>query len=181
MSKGHSSLLLRSTFFCLLFTFVGCERGAKQPTHPRGPLPPGQQAVQLIVVRGAAGNTLAFVPVYINKQGPFKFTLDTGASESTIDWELAQRLALPADGDPVTVTGVGSVSEAIPVRVEKWRLGKDVELPSQHLVMLHLAVADRKSGIQGLLGSDVLSQFGAVLVDYNGQVLVLHPKRATGK
>jgi hypothetical protein len=101
----------------------------------------------------------------------------SGASQSTIDKELAQRLQLTVNGPPVTVTGVGSVTEAVPVRVQKWRIGKSVELPPQNLVLVNMTEDDRRSGVQGLLGSDVLSHFGDALIDYKAQVLALDPKR----
>jgi RNA-binding protein YhbY len=161
-------------FPCLLLT--GCQRTCPPPSGPTpAPLPAGQRAVRLLVEQDDAGNTLAFVPVTINGHGPYRFTLDTGASISTIDAELAHDLHLPEDGSPVKVAGVGAVTEAIPVRVEHWRVG-DIELPARRIVRVHLPEPDRKAGMKGLLGSDILSRFGAILVDYRGEVLVLHPK-----
>ncbi len=171
MTRLHGWRLLLLTCFLL----GGCQVFRRPQAPAPAPLPNGQRAVRLMVVQGSDGNTLAFVPVYINGQGPFTFTLDTGASTSTIDVDLARRLGLPEDGSPVQLAGVGSVMEAVPVRVDRWQVG-DVKLPAQRLVQVRLPEGDRKSGMQGLLGSDVLSQYGAILVDYRGEMLVLHPK-----
>ncbi len=118
---------------------------------------------------------MALVPVYINGQGPFTFALDTGASHTLIDREIANQLNLKAVGEPVETTGVSAEAEAIPVRVEKWRVG-DIELPPRTLITLRMAEPSRRFKLQGLLGSDILSQFGVVQIDYTGQVLTLRPK-----
>ncbi len=67
-----------------------------------------------------------------------------------------------------------ATSEAIPVRVKQWRVG-DVPLPAGILVVLDMPRESRKFQLQGLLGSDVLSRFHAIEVDYKGKVLTLHP------
>jgi predicted aspartyl protease len=155
---------------------AGCRVSVVEKPSTPAPLPTGQKAVRLLVAHGPGGATLAFVPVYINGQGPFRFTLDTGASTSTIDAELAHRLQLPVAGKPEEVSGVATVTKGTPVHVDNWRVG-DVPLPVQPLVMLPFPDMDGEAQMQGLLGSDVLSRYGAVLVNYQDQILVLHPKQ----
>lgn len=135
--------------------------------------PPGVNGgadVPLTILHASAGQTLALVPVYIDGQGPFTFTLDTGASHSLIEQGLADQLGLPVDGHTVKLSGISAVATGQQVWVGQWRVG-DVELPARMLVTLNMGKFDKESGMQGLLGSDVLSQFGRVSIDYqNGKM-----------
>jgi Aspartyl protease len=153
-----------------LLAVAGCCR------EPRpAPLPEGQQAVRLYVLEGSGGTALALVPVYINDEGPFAFALDTGASHTLVDLEVARKLNLQRAGRPTQITGVTCFSDAIPVRVERWRVG-DVELPPWRLVTLKMPDSGRDVKLAGLFGSDVLSRYGTIQIDYAGQVLILNPK-----
>jgi len=157
-----------------LVAAAGCRRGAvEQPGAP--PSEAGGQTVSLLVLQGPGGSTLALVPVFIGGQGPFAFALDTGASHSVIDKDLAEQLDLPATGPAVEMTGVVTTTEAHQVRVGTWRVG-DVELPGRTLVALTLSEPDRRVKLRGLLGSDVLSRFGAVTVDYDNRRLTLRSR-----
>ncbi len=165
---------------CRVAIVVGLCLGASGCGGGCGSAPPpvisgGAHAIPLVVIQGPSTGTMALVPVTIDGQGPFNFALDTGASHSAIDRELAERLNLPVTGKPTKVAGVGSISEAIPVRVNEWRAG-DVELPPGTLVTLEMPSTSRDLKLQGLLGSDVLSRYGAVKVDYVGRELTLHPR-----
>src|SRR5262245_66480347 len=91
---------------------IGCKRAAEPP------LPPGAYPVNMMVVKGRHGETMALVPVYIRDQGPFAFALDAGASRTVVDHKIAIELRLPAAGAPVEVTGVGGTAMAQPVRVD---------------------------------------------------------------
>jgi predicted aspartyl protease len=113
--------------------------------------------------------------VFIGGHGPFAFALDTGASHSVIDQDLADRLGLPSAGPAVEVTGVAATAEAGQVRVGGWRVG-DVLLPGDTVVTIGLSEPNRRLKMRGLLGSDVLSRFGAVTVDYDHQKLLLHAR-----
>lgn len=69
------------------------------------------------------------------------------------------------------VRGIGGQATARSIEVKEWRAGR-VVLPRQKIVTL-----DTKgiAGPGGLLGSDVLSEFGKVLVDYRREKLVFGP------
>jgi len=43
-------------------------------------------------------------------EGPFSFALDTGASHSVIDEDLAERLKLPRGGPDIEITGVAATA-----------------------------------------------------------------------
>ncbi len=144
----------------------GCRRGTRNPTNAT------ERGVPLLVLQSSDGATLAFAPVYINGEGPFAFALDTGASHSAVDEDLARQLGLPVTGPRVEVTGVAASADSQPVEVAKWRVG-NIEMQDWQMVTLQLAEPNRRLKMRGLLGSDVLSTFGAVRVDYNRQQLIL--------
>jgi hypothetical protein len=166
----HTSLMI---LLLGLVCISGCQRGVEQKTL--APLPSGERAVRLMILQGADGTTLALVPVYLNGEGPFAFALDTGASHSVVDSDLAEKLKLPVAGHTVKTTGVAAITRATPVLVENWRVG-EVELPPRTLVTLDMPDTNEQYALQGLLGSDVLSLYGTVQIDYRGAVLILHPR-----
>ncbi len=136
---------------------------------------PGQsQVVPLIVVQGPQGATLALLPVFINGQGPYAFALDTGASTSLIDKPLAEKLNLQVVGQAGPVTGVTGSEQASLVNLQNWRMA-DVPLPAMSAITLDLTEPSRGVGLAGLVGSDVLSQFGSITIDYQAQQLILRP------
>jgi hypothetical protein len=132
--------------------------------------------VELEVVEGPEGSILAFVPVMIQGQGPYAFALDTGASSSVIDERIAEELELEQVGEEQGVTGVTGATEAVSVQIEEWNLD-GVDLGARPAIVLDLGGdEDDGPGLEGLLGSDVLSAFGAITVDYDAGLLILRPR-----
>jgi Aspartyl protease len=135
----------------------------------------GTIRVPLVVLQAPDGSTLALVPVTINGQGPFRFALDTGASKSLIDATLSDQLGLPVVGNAGQVTGVTGAANAELVSVTNWQAGS-VVLNQNQIIRLDLGGASGGGQLQGLLGSDILSTYGAIQVDYVNQVLILTPR-----
>lgn len=131
-------------------------------------------AVPLEVLDSRDGGTLAFVPVTVHGQGPFTFALDTGASHSILDAAIAEQLGLEQTEVEAEITGVVGDAEAMPVQVDDWQLG-EIDLGARPVLTVDLA-PEGEIGLQGLLGSDVLSEFGAVVVDYDAGTLTLRPR-----
>jgi hypothetical protein len=138
-------------------------------------IPPGigllspSTTVPLIVAQ-AEGETLALVPVQIRDQGPFNFILDTGSSVSSVDPQLVSSIGLPQTGKRQTVSGIGCKEEAQQVQSGSWSAGT-VSLHPQPLQTV--SVPGANSEINGLLGSDVLHGFGAVVIAYSAGSLVV--------
>jgi hypothetical protein len=158
-----------------LLALAGCRQGVEQRTAVPGGTGAQEQSAPLLVLEGPGGSTLALAPVFINGEGPFAFALDTGASQSVIDQGLAEELNLPTDGPTVEVSGVAATAEAEQVRVHGWAVG-DVQLPGRTMVSLVLREPNRRLKLRGLLGSDVLSQFGTITVDYDRQRLLFRAR-----
>jgi predicted aspartyl protease len=169
-------------FLLLAHTSAGCSGDKADrnvaPTEPLTQTEPApttpvepSQAVKLRVVSGPGG-VFAFLKVYIRGKGPFAFTVDTGASHSVVDYDVVRKLRLKTIGDPVTVTGITCRGTAGRLRMAKWRAGA-VALPAAEIQTIDMPEPGGGIEIDGLLGSDILSTFGAITVDYKSERLVL--------
>ena len=133
---------------------------------------PGGGTKVPITVSTVAGQVAESLNVCIDGRGPFPFVLDSGAGQSTIDARLARRLDLPSAGPASLFAGVGCTGRARPVSSGSWSLD-GVALASQQLTAATLPEVGGKGEPDGLLGSDVLSRFGAVRIDFAAGALVL--------
>jgi predicted aspartyl protease len=109
-------------------------------------------------------------PVGVNGAGPFPFVVDTGANQSVITAELAQRLGLPI-GATATLNGVAGVKDA-PTTVA------DLEVGGRRHPTVTLSVLPAEPlGGDGLLGLDQLD--GQTLtLDFRSQaVRIEHSRR----
>jgi hypothetical protein len=125
-----------------------------------------------ITVSTVAGQVSEAVNVCIDGSGPYPFVLDTGDGETLIDARLAARLHLAHDGAPSIYEGVGCTGTAQPVRARSWSVA-GVALAPQALTAATLPDFGIPGQPYGLLGSDVLSRFGAVRIDFAAQTLTL--------
>lgn len=126
----------------------------------------GVVALQVVQSQGA---TLAIAEVTLAGQGPYPFIVDTGSSTSVVDTKVAKAAGLEMKGKQSKVSGVGCTTKARRAKVTTWSAG-GVTLPGDQVSVLSLA---KGANFGGLLGSDVLSRFGEVAVDYTAQQLDL--------
>lgn len=146
--------------------------------------PKGEQTVKIQVIATSSKpnrEALALVPVRIDGHGPFPFALDTGASTSLISAPLARKLHLRDRGPGGLLSGVAGNARAEKVQVSSWRAGS-VKLPPSVISAMAPAsstggpgVLTNARGPVGLLGSDVLSRYGKIAIDYNHALLILDP------
>jgi hypothetical protein len=125
-----------------------------------------------ITVSTVAGQVAETVNVCVDGQGPYPFIIDTGDGESLIDAHLAARLHLAHDGPESEFAGVGCTGTAQPVKATSWSVA-GVALTPQDLTAATLPDFGTRGEPVGLLGSDVLSRFGAVRLDFTAQTLTL--------
>ena len=103
------------------------------------------------LIRGAEDAAARMsVPVLINGEGPFRFTIDTGADRSVISAELAERLSLTRKGS-LLVHGVNGSQLAPAAQVGSLEMGSR---RLQGVTLPLLARADL--GADGVLGLDAL-------------------------
>jgi hypothetical protein len=112
---------------------------------------------------------LIVVQTMVNGVGPFSFLLDTGATHTVIDPDLARQLQLPIIGE-ASLTTVSDVHQDHLVRLKAVRVG-DSEVSELGAVIDKLDQVRLKApGIRGVLGEDYLSNFD-FLIDYKERVL----------
>ena len=116
---------------------------------------------------------LILVPTYVNRQGPFQFAVDTGASTTVISPELAQKLRIHSvEVSPMTAAG-GNV-KAVAGRVKSLAVGTtELEnvavVASDFLVSLSGMVGVK---LDGIVGYNYLKNF-TVTIDYPRETLAL--------
>jgi hypothetical protein len=131
----------------------------------------GIHAVPVILTTDGAG-WIAAVQVCIAGAGPYRFVLDTGSSVSLVTPAIATRLHLPAAGPARQAAGVACSPTVGIARMSAWTL-EGVPLGPQTVAVY--AVPELLTGerFDGIIGSDVLSRFGTVRLDYRDRTLVL--------
>lgn len=88
--------------------------------------------------------------VRVEESGPYRFVVDTGATNSVISQELARKLRLPP-GEQVDLHGIAGVERVDTVRVSRFTVGG---LTTHNLQMPVLS--GRRLGVDGLIGLDAL-------------------------
>jgi hypothetical protein len=116
------------------------------------------------------------VNVCIGDQGPFPFLVDTGAYTSLLDSSLAARLHLALVDGPRTVSSFTCKRQISFAAVSLWSVGGTTLLPQTVEVGTVHSLA--LPNLDGVLGSDTLSGFGAVRIDYRQETLTLGPQGA---
>ena len=139
----------------VLVAFTGWGFASTPPAHVAATAP-------LVILKARDGETLALARVIIHGRA-FPFLIDTGSSKTLVDEALARKLHLKTVGKPINVTGVGCSEPASKVRLSRWSIGGEA-LPNIVATSSVIAGADGKAF--GLLGSDVLSHFGTISIDY---------------
>jgi predicted aspartyl protease len=115
--------------------------------------------------------SLVVVPVRINGHGPYRFLLDTGASNTILSRSIAEGLGIPKVRSYTIISAGGNVSGTVgklstltvgPARLE------DVEIAVANVPLL------KTMNVDGILGSDYLRRF-KISIDYDNQVVDIEP------
>ena len=109
-------------------------------------------------------------PVCFGRRGPYPFLIDTGAARSLVTPALAHRLGLVASGPSGFAAGLKCRARVVPSAVAAWSLGGAALGPGTVLVG---ALPRLPVRIDGIVGSDELSRFGEIAIDYARGRLVL--------
>ena len=125
----------------------------------------------LHVVRSPDGEVAAIAIVTVRDR-KVPFIVDTGAASSVIDLKAAEKLGFRPIGKAHQVRGVGGKSRALPILIDRWSLGP-VPLPKLRIETANLSKQTKSGAPIGLLGSDVLSRFKSITLDFGREQLQL--------
>lgn len=173
--KMMSTVSLALVIGLLLASLAGCtvQLGQAQQIDPHA----GGISVPVRVLHYDGGATLVLLTVTINNHGPYTFIVDTGAEVSLIDTQVSRQLGLRVTGAPHQVSGIGGSQEAVPVAISKWHADK-LRLPNMAIDSGDFSAERRDSGYVGLLGSDILTRFGLISLDYAHGTLTVYKQIA---
>jgi len=123
---------------------------------------PSVLAAKIIHIDAGAA---VLVNVCIDDAGPFPFVIDSGSSSSAISEQLSRRFRLRPVGAPEQAAGIACRATVVPEQLASWSVG-GVALRPQVVLSVSLPKLGQNQPIAGILGSDVLSRFGSVRIDY---------------
>jgi predicted aspartyl protease len=104
------------------------------------------------------------LPASVNGQGPFSFTIDTGADHSVVSDDLAAQLNLPSKPS-ATLYGIIGPQQVAMVSLDRLQIGKRERRGLAAPVLPRLAL-----GAQGFIGLDALAN-ESVLLDFRHKTI----------
>ncbi|MGZ3681790.1 MAG: retropepsin-like aspartic protease [Ktedonobacterales bacterium] len=172
---GMATTVSLALAMVLLLSLAGCtvQLGQAQQIDPHA----GGISVPVHVLHYESGATLVLLAVTINNHGPYTFIVDTGAEVSLIDTQVSRILGLRVKGAAHQVSGIGGSQEAVPVAISNWHADK-LRLPNMAIDSGDFSAERRASGYVGLFGSDILTQFGLISIDYAHSTLTVYKQIA---
>ena len=136
----------------------------------RSKMSPAQKA-GAVAFDYVANTSLVVLPVMVNNHGPFRFLLDTGASNTILSTAVADNLMIPKRRSQTLSTAGGTV----PVTVRSVNV---LQTGGASLEDIEIAVGNfslmKTMNVDGVLGSDYLRRF-KVSIDYDNQLVNIEP------
>ena len=123
---------------------------------------PSVLAVRIVRIDTGAA---VLVKACIDGAGPFPFVIDSGSSFSVIDKQLSKRFHLHQVGASQQAAGIACSTTVVPEQLSSWSVG-GLTLRPQVVFSASLPNLEPNQPLAGVIGSDVLSRFGSVRIDY---------------
>ena len=131
----------------------------------------GAAAFSVPMVIENSGGPVFIVQLCIDRSGPYRFVVDSGAESTTIVPGLAKRLGLARIGKDQKTSGVGCNAVANQRKILDWSIG-GVELSPEVVLSEPIDGLGGHGEPVGLLGAEILSRFGAVQFNFTSSRLV---------
>ena len=159
-------------------TLLAAPAGAQvaPPPPPPPPLIPPAQIDNTLEVAGApvrvrVTNSRMTVPVFVNRQGPFRFLIDTGADRSVIGTAVARQLGLELGGMARMHHVAGSTLVGT-VTIASLRVGSNEVIGIQAP-----ALPEEYLGAQGIMGIDALRE-QLIAMDFDNRTITIQDPRS---
>jgi hypothetical protein len=146
---------LTAAFSIGCLQWLALSAGSAQTTGTRLPAPapveaaPDPTLFAAPTTRDHIGRIVA--PVMVNGRGPYRFIIDTGASDSTVSPDLARTLGLQPTEDAILLDGITGTSRVPSVLVDRLQAG-DLTFKSVRLPVVWAPVMAGSDGILGIAG-----------------------------
>ncbi|HEY5316711.1 MAG TPA: retropepsin-like aspartic protease, partial [Solirubrobacteraceae bacterium] len=131
--------------------------------------------VQLAKLGSLRSSVATFAMITIQGK-PYAFVVDTGAAQTTVTSTVVSALGLPEDGSPISLKTIGCPVRAQPVTMRSWSIAGHT-LPTTQVLSAPVSEGSVHSvdGVTygGQLGSDVLSSFGRVSINFSSGRMTL--------
>lgn len=164
MRRACASILAAGLSACVLASCDGVAHRARSLST--------QQLSARLVERRFGSGIEAFVRLTIVGR-PYYFAIDTGASQTVLEPQVVESLALRKNGAPREVAPLGCNVSVQPIALRRWRLGR-VSLPASTVYASRVLVPKGfPAPFGGLLSPVLLSQFGSMTIDYTSHRLLL--------
>jgi predicted aspartyl protease len=131
----------------------------------------GASGERKVVFDFVDNTSLVVVPVRINGHGPYRFLLDTGASNTVLSLSVADGLGIPRGRSFTLATGGGNVTATVR-KLSAFTVGP-VRLENVDAAVANVPLF-KAIRVDGVLGSDYLRRF-KISIDYDNQVMDLEP------
>ena len=178
-AAGLAVAVLAAGVLTVTTSVVPAATGAGASVHAKGGCAAraiSRTSTVRIQLEGTSAGRLPLVQVCIDGQGPYPFLVATGAGSSVITPALARKLRLRRAA-ATSVRGVTCVATTPQVKVKYWSMG-GVRLTGQEVLTAGVPSQGMKHPPKGVIGSDVLSRFGAVGIDYHTRKLTVLQREA---
>lgn len=139
------------------------ECALSQPANGR----PSVVAARIVRIDTGA---IVLVNACIDRSGPFPFAIDSGSSFSVINKQLSRRFNLHRVGAAQPAAGIACSTLVVPEQLSRWSVG-GLSLRPQVAFSASLPNLEPNQPLAGVIGSDVLSRFGSVRIDYQRQTV----------
>jgi predicted aspartyl protease len=115
-----------------------------------------------------------WAPVMINGRGPFRLVLDTGASRSAVNAQVAEAIGIvPDPTQPVLLRGVTGIVAVPTIRVESFSVGDVILTPAVLPIVI-----DALGGADGVLGTEGFAD-KRVYIDFRHDLITVTHSHAT--
>ena len=115
-----------------------------------------------------------WAPVMINGRGPFRLVLDTGASRSAVNAQVAETIGIAPDmAQPVLLRGVTGAVAVATIRVDSFSVGDVIVTPATLPIMVNAL-----GGADGVLGTDGFAD-KRVYIDFRHDLITVTHSPAT--
>lgn len=153
----------------LAISSAGCTAGGLGPPAEPAQTTPGEIAFEL----AGPGGAVIVVPVRINGQGPYDFVVDTGATFTCVDQELAEALSLPEQPGSVAFgAGIGGSGSVKIVEIDALEVGTARAEDTMAAVIDLSTIKQSGIEVRGLIGLNFLKAY-RVTFDFERNVLKL--------